>query len=326
MTDNIKIADTHVPEAKEMRKVYTETMIELADKNENVVALDADLTSCIGMGPFIEKYPEKMFNCGIQEANMMGVAAGLSAVGKIPFVHTFGPFATRRSFDQVFLSCGYTKSNVKIIGSDPGVTAMYNGGTHMPFEDLALMRVVPEMTVFDPSDSTMLKDLMIQMADLYGVFYTRVLRKSATKIYEDGSKFEIGKAAKIRDGKDATIIANGVVMVPNAIKAADILAEEGITVRILDMFTLKPIDKEAIIEAAKDTGAIITAENHNVINGLASAVSEVIVECDCLVPMGKIGVMDRFGQVGSLDYLIKEYGLTAEDIVSEVKRTIKRKK
>ncbi|MCP4178733.1 MAG: transketolase family protein [bacterium] len=320
------MAKVHAAEAKEMRKVYTETMIELADANENIVALDADLTSCIGIKPFIDKYPERMFNCGIQEANMMGIAAGLSAVGKIPFVHTFGPFATRRSFDQVFLSCSYTKSNVKIAGSDPGVTAMYNGGTHMPFEDLALMRVVPEMTVFDPSDSTMLKDLMIQMADIYGVFYTRVLRKSATKIYEDGSKFEIGKAAKIRDGKDATIIANGVVMVPNAIKAADILAEEGISVRILDMFTLKPIDKTAITEAAKDTGAIITAENHNVINGLASAVSEVIVESDYLVPMGKVGVMDRFGQVGSLDCLIKEYGLTAEDIVSEVKRTIKRKK
>jgi transketolase len=265
-----------------------------------------------------------LINCGIQEANMMGVAAGLSAVGKIPFAHTFGCFATRRSFDQVFLSCGYAKANVRIIGSDPGVTAAYNGGTHMPFEDLGLMRLVPEMTVFDPCDSTQLKDIITQTADMFGVFYIRLLRKNADKIYEAGSKFKIGKAVTLREGKDATIIAQGVVTVPESLKAADILAEKGISVRVLDMFTLKPIDKDAIIAAAKETGAIVTAENHNVINGLASAVAEVLVE-NIPVPMGKIGVMDRFGQVGDVEFLKKEYGLTAADIVKEVENTIRRK-
>jgi transketolase len=324
MTENIKIAKVHGPEEKEMRKAYTETLMELADTNENIVALDADLVSCIGMVPFEKKYPERMINCGIQEANMMGVAAGLSAVGKIPFVHTFGPFATRRSFDQVFLSCGYAKANVRIIGSDPGVTAAYNGGTHMPFEDMGIMRLLPNAVVMDPCDSVQVKDILTQTADMFGVFYIRLLRKSATKIYENGSKFEIGKAVQLRDGKDATIIAQGVVTVPESLKAADMLQEKGISVRVLDMFTLKPIDKEAIITAAKETGAIITAENHNVINGLASAVAEVLVEC-YPAPMGKIGVMDRFGQVGDVKFLMKEYGLTADDIVKEVKKTIKKK-
>ena len=324
MSENIKIAKTHATEEKEMRKVYTETLIELADNNKNIVALDADLVSCLGMGAFEKKYPERMINCGIQEANMMGVAAGLSAVGKIPFAHTFGIFATRRVFDQVFLSCGYAKANVRIIGSDPGVTAAYNGGTHMPFEDMGIMRLLPDATIIDPSDNAQLKDILIQTANMFGVFYIRLLRKAANKIYEEGSKFEIGKAVQLRDGKDATIITQGVVTVPESLKAADILAEKGISVRILDMFTLKPIDKDAIIAAAKETGAIITTENHNVINGLASAVAEVLVE-NTPVVMGKVGVMDRFGQVGDQKFLTQEYGLTANDIVKEVEKTIKRK-
>ena len=324
MSKNIIVAKTHAEEEKEMRKIYSETLIELADANENIVALDADLISCLGMGAFEKKYPERMINCGIQEANMMGVAAGLSAVGKIPFAHTFGIFASRRVFDQVFLSCGYAKANVRIMGSDPGVTAAYNGGTHMPFEDMGIMRLLPEAVIIDPCDNAQLKDILIQTANMFGVFYIRLLRKAANKIYEEGSKFEIGKAVMLRDGKDATIIAQGVVTIPESLKAADILAEKGISVRVLDMFTLKPIDKEAIIAAAKETGAIITAENHNVINGLASAVAEVLVE-NCPVVMGKIGVMDRFGQVGDQKFLTKEYGLTADDIVKEVEKTIKRK-
>ena len=216
------------------------------------------------------------------------------------------------------------KANVRIIGSDPGVTAAYNGGTHMPFEDLGLMRLVPEAVIFDPSDSVQLRDILIQTSKLFGLFYIRLLRKATVKVYEEGSTFEIGKAVQLRDGSDATIIAQGVVTVPESLKAAEILAEKGINVRVLDMFTLKPIDKEAIVKAAKDTGAIITAENHNVINGLASAVAEVLVE-NYPVPMGKIGVMDRFGQVGDVEFLKKEYGLTAKDIVEEVEKTIKRK-
>ena len=321
---NINIAEQHVTEEKEMRKCYVDTLIELAATNENIVTLDADLVSCIGMKPFKDKYPERMINCGIQEANMMGVAAGISAVGKIPFAHSFACFASRRCFDQVFLSCGYARANVRIVGSDPGVSAAYNGGTHMPFEDMGLMRLVPDIVIMDPCDSTQLKDVVAQTIDRFGVFYIRLLRKNATKIYQEGSKFEIGKAVQIRDGKDATIISLGAITIPESLKAADMLAEKGISVRVLDMFTLKPIDKDAIIKAAKETGAIVTAENHNVKNALASAVAEVLVE-NYPVPMGKIGVMDRFGQVGDVEFLKKEYNLTAEDIVKEIEKTIKKK-
>ncbi|NCD32897.1 MAG: transketolase family protein [Spartobacteria bacterium] len=312
-------------DAQEMRKAYSGTVLELMKENENIVILDADLTSCIGTGGVAKIFPERMINCGIQEANMMGVAAGLSSVGKIPFVHTFGPFATRRSYDQVFLAIGYSKQNVRIIGSDPGVTAAYNGGTHMPFEDAGLMRLIPGMTVFDPCDNVQIANLLRQTADIYGNFYFRTLRKNPMSIYEEGSTFEIGKAVQLRDGKDVTIIAQGAVLVPEALKAADALAEKGISARVLDMFTLKPIDKEAIIKAAKETGAIVTAENHNVINGLASAVAEILVE-NIPTPMGKVGVMDRFGQVGNVDFLREEYALTAARIIEEVEKTVARKK
>ncbi|NCD34315.1 MAG: transketolase family protein [Spartobacteria bacterium] len=311
-------------DSQEMRMAYSNTVLELMDEYENVVALDADLMSCIGIGCVAKVHPERMINCGIQEANMMGVAAGLSSVGKVPYVHTFAPFASRRAFDQVFLAIGYSKQNVRIVGSDPGVTAAYNGGTHMPFEDCGLMRLVPEMTVIDPCDCAQMKNIVRQTATLKGNFYIRMLRKNPMKVYEEGSTFEIGKAVQLRDGKDVTIIAQSTLLVPEALKAADALAEKGITARVLDMFTLKPIDKDAIIAAANETGAIVTAENHNVINGLASAVSEVIVE-NCPVPMGKVGVMDRFGQVGDQNFLQKEYELTAERIIDECLKTIKRK-
>jgi transketolase len=319
----IKLAYENKPEEAEMRKVYCTTLMELAGRDPSIVALDADLINSIGMTPFAKEFPERMFNCGVQEANMMGVAAGLSATGKIPFVHTFGPFATRRSMDQVFLSCAYAKLNVKITGSDPGVTAEYNGGTHMPFEDMGVMRCIPEVTVMEPSDSVMLKNILTQIYGIYGVFYNRLSRKKAVKIYSEDSTFEIGKSVKLRDGKDATIIASGI-MVPESLEAAELLEKENISVRVLDMFTWKPLDKEAVHDAARDTGAIVTAENHNVVCGLASAVAGAVVEGKC-VPMEMIGVHDLFGQVGTLDYLKKVYGLTADDIVKAVKKAIARK-
>jgi len=254
---------------------------------------------------------------------MIGVAAGLSATGKIPYAHTFGPFATRRCYDQVFLSGAYTKSNIRIIGSDPGVTAAYNGGTHMPFEDLGIMRNIPEMTIIIPTDSIMLKNIIKQAAKLFGMFYIRLLRKNAIKIYEKGSTFKIGKAVKLKEGKDVTIIANGI-MVTEALNAAYMLEEKGISARILDMFTLKPADKKEIIKCAKETGAIVTAENHNIINGLGSAVAEVLVE-DIPIPMERIGVRDMFGEVGPVDYLRERFELTASDIVKKVEKVLKRK-
>ena len=319
----ILLTKNSIKEDIEMRSVYCQTLIELARENDQIIALDADLMSSMGMIPFLKEFPERTFNCGVQEANMIGVAAGLSATGKIPYAHTFAPFATRRCYDQVFLSGGYAKSNIRIIGSDPGITAAYNGGTHMPFEDMGIMRNIPEMTVLEPTDSVMLTDIIKQLAGLYGMFYVRLLRKNAIKIYEKGSTFKIGKAVKLKDGKDVTIIANGI-MVAETLKAAYMLEEKGISVRLLDMFTLKPIDKETIITCAKETGAIVTAENHNIINGLGSAVAEILAE-NIPTPMERIGVKDLFGEVGSVDYLKERFELTANDIVKKVEKVLKRK-
>ena len=320
----ILLAKNNIKEEIEMRNAYCQTLIELAKKNDQILVLDADLMSSMGMIPFLKEFPERTFNCGVQEANMIGVAAGLSAIGKIPYAHTFGPFATRRCYDQVFLSGAYTKSNIRIIGSDPGITAAYNGGTHMPFEDMGIMRNIPEMTVLEPTDSIMLKDIIKQLAKLYGMFYIRLLRSNAIKIYKEGTTFKIGKATKLKNGKDVTIIANGI-MVAEALNAAYMLEEKGISTRVLDMFTLKPIDKEEIIACAKETGAIVTVENHNIVNGLGSAVAEVLVE-NIPIPMERVGVKDLFGEVGPADYLKKRFELTANDIVKKVKKVLKRKK
>lgn len=320
---NIRISQELAKEETMMRDTYCRTLIELARENKEIVVLDADLMNSMGMVPFMDEYPERTFNCGVQEANMMGIAAGLSRSGKIPYAHSFGPFATRRCFDQVFMSGAYAKSNIRIVGSDPGVTAAYNGGTHMPFEDMGIMRNVPEMTVMEPTDNAMLEDIIRQLSLVRGMYYVRLLRRFATKIYEPGSNFTIGRAVTLRDGGDVSIIASGI-MVAEALRAAEILDGKGVSARVLNMFTLKPIDKEAVIQCAEETGAIVTAENHNIINGLGSAVAEVLAE-NAPAPLERVGVQDLFGEVGPEDYLRKRFGLTPEDIVSKVDRVIERK-
>lgn len=320
---SIYFADKNEMEPVEMRSVYAKTLINLAKENEKVVVLDADLMSSMGMTAFLEQFPDRTFNCGIQEANMIGVASGLSATGKIPYAHTFGPFASRRCLDQSYLSAAYAKLNVKIIGSDPGVTAAFNGGTHMPLEDMGIMRNIPGITIMEPTDSVMLENIIIQLSKLYGVHYVRLLRKNAIKIYEQNSVFPIGKGIKLKDGKDVTIIANGI-MVAESLKAAKTLEGKGISATVVDMFTFKPIDKDIIFECAKKTGAIVTVENHNTLTGLASAVAGVLVE-GTPVPLEKVGVNDEFGEVGPVDYLKKRFELTADDIVKKVEKVLKRK-
>ena len=310
-------------EAQEMRAVFAEVMEELSQQDDRVVYLDADIINSIGMTKYWKAHPERTVNCGIQEANMIGMAAGMSATGLIPFTHTFGCFATRRVMDQVFLSAAYAKLNVRIIGSDPGVTAALNGGTHMPFEDMGLMRCIPEVTILEPTDSVMLAVLLRQTKDLHGVFYIRLSRKKVQKIFADGSTFTIGKAAKLRDGNDVTIFATGI-SVADALRASDMLAAEHISAGVTNLFTIKPIDREAIAEAAQSTGAIVTAENHNVIGGLGSAVAEVLAETTPCA-LERVGVHDRFGEVGDVEYLKKTLHLTAEDIVLAAKRAIARK-
>lgn len=307
----------------DMRQAFCNSLMEIAEKNKDIVLLDADLMAALGTKPFLNKFPERTINCGIQEANMIGVACGLSIQGKIPFAHSFGPFATRRVYDQVFLSGAYNKANVKIVGSDPGITASYNGGTHMPFEDMGIMRNIPEMTIMDITDVVMLENLLPQIADSEGMVYFRMPRKEVNKVYDKGSEFEIGKAVTIKNGTDATIIASGFC-VAEAISAAKILEAEGVNVSVIDMFTWKPIDEKLIIEEAKKTGAIVTAENHNVINGLGSAVAEVLVK-NIPIPMEMVGVQDEFGEVGPVEFLRERFKLTDKDIAEAVRRVIKRK-
>ncbi|MBR7081747.1 MAG: transketolase family protein [Oscillospiraceae bacterium] len=321
--NNFKVCDRIEKESGEMRKAFCQVLIDLAKEDPRIVLLDADLMGAMGTKPFQKEFPERTIDCGVQEANTVGMACGLSIEGKVPFVHTFGPFVTRRAADQVFISGAYNKANVKLIGSDPGITASYNGGTHMPFEDMGIMRGMPTMTIIEPTDIAMLRDIVKQVAGIYGMFYLRLVRKGCMKVYEDGSTFEIGKAALLRDGTDATVIASGYC-VAEALSAADMLAAEGISVRVLNMFTWKPIDEAAIKAAAAETGAIITAENHNVINGLGSAVAEVLVK-NKPCPVEMVGVQDEFGEVGPESYLRERFNLTDNDIAAAVKKAIARK-
>ena len=299
------------------------TIPRLCEQDPDVIYLDADLMSCIGTTKFAKEHPERAINCGISEANMIGTACGLSAAGFKPIVHTFGPFASRRVFDQIFLSGGYARNSITVIGTDPGVTATYNGGTHMPFEDMALYRAIPHATVFDITDTAMLEDVLTQCKDLPGVKYLRVGRKIAAKVYETGSKFTIGKAIPLREGKDAVLFATGI-MIHEAMQAADRLSKEGIEVAVVDMFTVKPIDEDAVVQYAKATGAVVTAENHNKIGGLFSAVSDVLAR-KCPTPAEYVAVEDEFGEVGPQDYLQKRFGLTADNIVLKVKAVLARK-
>ncbi len=308
---------------REMRQTLANALVQRAKTDERIVVLEADLMSCHATKVFKQEFPQRFVNVGIAEQNMIGIAAGMSAMGKIPFAYSFGPFATRRCYDQIFISVAYARQTVKIVGSDPGVTAEYNGGTHMPFEDMALMRAVPHMVCFEPVDATMLEKAVDQIVDYPGAVYIRMQRKKAEKVFDESLDFELGKAITVKDGKDVTLIASGI-MVARAIEAAQTLATEGIDARVVNIHTWKPIDIDAIVACAKETGAIVTCENHNVVNGLGSAVAEVV--CQSMpVPMRMVGVKDEFGQVGKNAYLSEQYHLTAQDIVEAARDMVSKK-
>ncbi len=321
---SVIVSKSHENGTVELRKVFCNTLLELAAEDPRVCVLDADLMNAAGTKPFRAAYPERTFDCGVQESNMIGVAAGLSATGLIPFTHTFSTFASRRACDQIFMSCLYAKQNVKIVGSDPGIQAALNGGTHMPFEDVGILRTMPGVTIVDPADAVAVEALIRLAHKTYGTWYIRLTRKTAPVIYEAGTTFEIGKANLLRDGKDVTIIAMGYC-VAEALKAAETLAQEGVSARVLDMFCAKPLDEEAVLTAARDTGAIVTAENHNVLNGLGSAVAEALCAGDCRVPLEKTGAQDEFGEVGPTPYLAERFHMTAKDIAGKARRAIARK-
>jgi transketolase len=305
-----------------MRAAYVDTLVELGKTDRNIVVLEADLMSCTNTGSFKAAYPDRFYNMGIAEANMIGVAAGLSAAGKIPFAATFGCFASRRVYDQFFISANYARLNVKLVGTDPGVTAAFNGGTHMPFEDLALMRVIPGLTVLEPSDAWSCAAFTRQAAEHYGCVYLRFPRKPVPALYTGKEEFPIGKARLLKGGKDLCFAALGSLMVNESLKARELLAAEGIDAGVLDVLSLKPIDREAVMEQASLVRAVISAENHQINGGLGSAVAEILAESGFRGKFARVGIRDEFGEVGAQDYLARRFGLEAEALAAKARELL----
>ena len=305
------------------KDVIGATVAKLVDSDPDVIFLDADLMSCSGTLKWSKTHTDRAIDCGIAESNMAGVAAGLAAAGFKPIIHSFGPFASRRIFDQIFLSGGYAKNDITVIGTDPGVTAAMNGGTHMPFEDVAIYNVLPGATVIDASDPTCLESVLTQCVNRPGIKYIRVGRKQYAKIYEDGAELPIGKAVTLREGRDIVIFAAGL-MLHEAMKAAASLETQGICAAVVDCFTIKPIDADAVEAWAKKCGAVVVAENANRHGGLYSMVLEVLAE-RCPIPAAVVAVEDEFGEVGTVGYLQERFGLTAAHIEEQVKAVLARK-
>ena len=306
------------------REAYGKALVELADKYDFVV-LDADLAAATKTSVFKKAYPDRFFDCGIAEGNMMTVAAGLAAAGKMTFASSFAMFAAGRAFEQVRNSIGYPHLNVKIGATHGGITVGEDGATHQCLEDFALMRTIPGMTVVNPADAVEAKAAVEATMQTYGPFYIRFGRFAVPVINDNPEyKFELGRGVTVKDGCDATIIASGL-MVSIALEAAELLEADGINARVINIHTIKPIDREIIVQAAKETGAIVTAEEHNIIGGLGSAVAEVVCE-ECPVPMLRVGVEDKFGKSGKVPPLLEEYGLTAANIADKARAVVKMKK
>ena len=303
-------------EAKKMatREAYGQTLVKLGAVNEDLVVMDADLSGSTKSGEFRKAYPDRFFNFGIAEQDMYGAAAGMALSGKVVCASTFAMFATGRAFEIIRNSIGYTGANVKVCASHAGITVGEDGASHQTFEDILLMRCIPGMTVINPSDGVSAAKLIEKVIGEYGPAYVRLGRSAVPIVYDEDEDFEIGKAKTLRDGGDVAIIATGI-MVDEALRAAEILSGEGIEARVIDMHTIKPIDREIIIKAAEETGAIVTAEEHSIIGGLGSAVCEVTAE-ECPVMVRMVGQLDTFGSSGKPEELKKEYHMTAADIVA----------
>ncbi|MFW5695941.1 MAG: transketolase family protein [Alkalispirochaeta sp.] len=321
---NYVINRSETTDGVEMRAVYGQLLSEMATKDERIAVLDADLMRANGTFDFKDQFKDRWIDVGVAEANMVGIAAGLSTTGMIPFPATFTCFAARRTFDQFFISANYAKQNVKLTGTDPGVSAAFNGGTHMSFEDMGLMRTIPGIYICEPSDPVSLRKLMPQITYRQGSSYLRLHRKAITPIYGDSEEFELGKGKVITEGTDLTIIATGAIMVAEALAAAATLEGHGVHATVVDMHTVKPIDEALVIDLARKTGAILTAENHQVRNGLGSAVAEVLTE-HAPVYQSRVGIQDEFGEVGTQEYLQKRFGLTADNLVSEAQKLMAKK-
>ena len=298
---------------EEMRKVFCDTLIELAKTDDRICIVNSDSRQISGTLAFEQAYPERSFNVGIAEANMVGVAAGLAVSGKKPFVHAFGPFMTRRVLDQATISLAYGKLNAVMVGLSPGIVAEINGGTHQSYDDVAAVRGIANMTVVEPFDGVQLRQMIPQLIELDGPVYLRYDRSATPDFYGPDYKYQLGKADVIRQGNDVTLISNGI-MLRQCLEAAEQLAAQGVQARVIDMHTIKPIDREAVERASRETGKIVTVENHNVIGGLGSAVAEALCElAPC--PMRRVGIQDRFGEVGNRAYLRQCLHIDTPDIV-----------
>ena len=307
------------------REAYGKALVKLSNLNDKVVVLDADLSKSTKTAEFKAVAPERFINMGIAEGNMMGVAAGLATCGKIPFASSFAMFAAGRAFEQIRNSICYPKLNVKVCATHAGLTVGEDGATHQSVEDISLMRSIPNMVVINPADAVETEAAILAIADYEGPCYVRLGRLAVETINDENNyKFELGKGITLAEGKDVTIVATGM-MVQLALEAKEELAKEGINAKVINIHTIKPIDNELLINAAKETGAVVTAEEHSIIGGLGSAVSEVLAEA-YPVPVVKVGIKDTFGESGKPDQLLKKYGLTVESIVDNAKRAISLKR
>jgi len=307
------------------RTAFGEALVEIAKERKDIVVLDADVATSTKTSIFKEAFPDRFFEMGIAEQNMMGVAAGMATTQKIiPFAVAFAVFATKRACDQVSISIAYPKLNVKVVGSYGGIPTGKAGATHQAFEDIAIMRAIPNMTIIVPADAVEMKQAVRACVEYNGPVYLRCIRCETSVIFDENYKFEWNKGVTLRDGKDVTIVSTGI-MTSKALVATNILVDQGISVRLIHLHTIKPIDKDILLKASIETGHIVTVENHSIIGGLGGAVAEVLSESEPAL-IKRIGIEDIFGESGPLDDLFTKYGLTSENIVKEVKEIIKRKK
>jgi len=303
----------------EMRAVYAECLAEMMEKDPHVCVLDADLSKASGTRKLYERFPRQMFDCGVAEQNMASIAAGLSSYGFKPWIESFTPFATRRICDQVAISISYARQNVKIVGTDPGISAELNGGTHMSMEDIGVLRSVPGVVIFEPVDEVQLRAAMPVLNEYKGCVYMRLFRKNQPVVFGEDYEFELFKADLLREGGDLTIFVSGM-LTKDVLDAAEQLKAEGVDCEVINVHTIKPIDRESVLASARKTGAVLTVENHNIVGGLHSAVLETLAEEK--IPVCAVGVPDRFGEVGKIPYLREVMGMTTEDIVAGARKAL----
>ena len=308
----------------EMRNVLCSRLSEAMTQDDRIVIINADLAKAAGLSSLVNKFPDRCYNVGIAEQNMACVAAGLSSYGFNPFIFTFAPFASRRICDQVAVSICYAKQSVKIFGLDPGIVAEYNGGTHMSFEDVGIFRSIPSMSIFEPCDEIQLVKSFPYIVNFKGALYVRLFRKETPRVLDDSYRFTPDLSDVLREGTDVSIFCSGI-MVYESIRACEILESNGISCEVINVHTVKPLDKTTVIDSIKKTRCAVVAENHNKYGGLFSSICEISSEC-FPVPIRSISINDQFGQVGNLDFLKKSYHLLSEDIVNSACEVIKVKR